>query len=83
VGIADNSIQLNWTDNATGEQGYFIEWRWGTEPYVPVAQVPANTTSYRHNDNMPKNRVYTYRVRAYIGTQYSAPSNEASSTDGS
>jgi hypothetical protein len=74
-------MRLDWADNSTNEQGFLIEWRWGTQPYTTVAQVGPNTVTYFHRDNMAAGRVYTYRVRAYSGTQFSASSNESSSTD--
>ncbi len=81
VGVANDVIRLNWADNATAEQGYRIEWKWGSQPYYPVAEVGPNTTNYTHRDNIPARRIYTYRVRAFSGSQTSAFSNESSATD--
>jgi len=80
-GVADNRIQLNWSDNSSGEDGFEIQWMWGTEPYTPVATVGSNTTAYLHATNMATGRVYTYRIRSFTGTQYSAWSNTVSTTD--
>ncbi|HEX8294719.1 MAG TPA: hypothetical protein VF593_00330 [Chthoniobacteraceae bacterium] len=80
-GVADNRIQLNWSDNAAGEQGYVIEWKWGSQPYAVAATVGPDTKSYLHGYSMAGGRLYSYRVRAFSGSQSSGYSNVASSTD--
>ncbi|HEY5892641.1 MAG TPA: fibronectin type III domain-containing protein [Chthoniobacterales bacterium] len=81
-GIADNRIRLDWIDNSPDEDGFEIQWKWGTQAFVTAATIPANTVSCVHAANMASGRLYTYRVRAFRGTEYSEWSPVASATDG-
>jgi len=74
-------LDLNWTDNASDEQGFRIERApdaggfAGT--YVQIASVGANITTYR-NTGLEASTRYWYRVRAYNTLGNSGYSNEQS-----
>lgn len=57
-------ISISWEDNATGEDGYIIERRTGTEPFTTVATVGANVESFNDNTVSP-GTTYAYRISAY------------------
>ncbi len=59
-----NQINLTWRDRSTNEQGFRIERKIGTAPWVQIAEVAANTTSYA-NVGLSPNTAYRYRVRAF------------------
>ncbi len=78
--VTTQSVQINWTDNATNEQGFKIESRIDSNPsYTEIATLNANTTSYTHNGLTP-GTLYHYRVRAYNVTGNSTYSNILSVT---
>ncbi len=57
-------LTLTWTDNATGEDGYVVERRVGKGPFVPIATLGRNRTSF--TDATPRgNSAFTYRIRAF------------------
>ncbi|RJR38543.1 MAG: hypothetical protein C4567_12595 [Deltaproteobacteria bacterium] len=59
-----DGLTITWTDNATGEDGYVVERRIGTGPFVPIATLGRNRTSF--TDATPRgDSVFTYRVRAF------------------
>ena len=75
---SSSRIDLSWADNATGEQGFKIE-RSTTGAWSVIATVGANVTSYA-NTGLTSGTVYSYRVRAYEGSNYSDYSNTAAAT---
>jgi hypothetical protein len=59
-----NRVELSWTDNATGEDGYLIERRSGEGSFTRVATVNENVTSF--TDTLTTvNTTYAYRVLAF------------------
>lgn len=78
--IGPNRIDLNWTDNATNEAGYWIE---RESPigggFVVIAAVGKNVTSYIDLTVLPSTQ-YNYRVQAFNDDGVSAYSNEANAT---
>jgi len=75
-----NQVNLSWTDNATGEQGYKVERSLDGITFTEIASnLPPNTTSYTDNTVSPST-LYYYRVRAYFLSLNSAYSNVASVT---
>jgi len=80
--LSAGAIVLNWQDNATDESAYAVERSeyngTGWTPFVTLATLPANTTTYA--DRSFAARSYTYRVRASNAAGSSAYSNTASIT---
>jgi hypothetical protein len=73
-------IDLNWTDNASTEDGFKIELKIGPSgTYVEIATVGANVTSYS-STGLDAGTEYFYRVRAFNLTGNSGYSNEANAT---
>ncbi len=74
--VSGTQIDLTWNDVATDELGYKIErFQGATGPFVQVARVGANVTSYSDMSVNPGVNYY-YRVRAYDATRDSSYSNE-------
>jgi len=62
--ISTTQINLNWTDNATNEDGYKIERKTGSGNYAVVGSTASNMTTF--NDlGLTPNTSYTYRVFAF------------------
>ncbi len=74
-------IELSWTDNATGEEGFKIERKLSGGVYTEIAIVGANVEFYADadpGDPLSPNVPYSYRIRAFIlaGPVYSGYSND-------
>ena len=68
-------VSLTWTDNSNNEAGFYIERApSGTINFSQVGSVGANVTKFSQS---VASGSYSYRVRAYSGTVYSAYSNVA------
>jgi len=79
-----NSIQLNWQDNSTDEDGFYVEYALSaTGPWTQIANVGPNTTGYLHTGGLTNGVEYFYRVSAYNSNGTSAYSNVASAIEGS
>jgi hypothetical protein len=76
-GAAAGTVVLAWLDNATNENGYLVE-RKGTGSWSQVKSLAANSTALIDSSLAPA--TYSYRVRAYAGTDTSGYSNEATAT---
>jgi hypothetical protein len=75
-----NQIAVGWSDDNNNEDGYKIERATSASgPWTQIAQVLANTGSYRDTGLFP-NTVYYYRVRAYNSEGDSRYSNAASAS---
>ena len=73
-------ITLQWTDNATGENGFFVERKSTVDPtFAQIADLPADTTQFT-DVGLSESETYTYRVCAYDGVNDPACSNEASAS---
>jgi hypothetical protein len=78
-----NSIQLNWQDNSTDEDGFHVDYALSAAgPWTQIADLGANTTSYLHTGGLTNGVEYFYRVRAYNSNGTSAYSNVASAIEG-
>lgn len=78
--IGSSQINLAWVDNASNEDGFYIERKTGAGSYAQIASVGANVTSYANNTGLSASTQYYYRVRAY-NINWSTPySNEANAT---
>jgi large repetitive protein len=62
--VSYKRIDLTWTDNSNNESGFEI-WRStsATSNFTTIAQLPANTTSYKDSSLNPNTKYY-YRIRA-------------------
>jgi fibronectin type 3 domain-containing protein len=76
-GVTKSSMKLSWLDNAADETGYRIERKAGQAgSWAYIGSAAANSTTYT-NTGLAANSAYSYRVRAYRGTDTSAYSNES------
>ena len=77
---SETVIELAWTDNATGEEGFGIERRIsGSGPFSVIATIAADTTSYG-DGSVEENKTYDYQVFAFDGTNESDRSNIVTAT---
>jgi hypothetical protein len=74
-----SAINLTWQDQSNNEAEFTIERKVVGNPYVKVASVGANETSYQDN-GLDAATTYTYRIRSVNHNGVSSDSNEASST---
>lgn len=77
--ISTSQIDLSWTDNFYGEQGFKIEMKESGEDYSQIATVGENVTTYS-DTGLNEATTYYYRVRAYNAAGNSDFSNEADTT---
>ncbi|MFH0759146.1 MAG: fibronectin type III domain-containing protein [Bacteroidota bacterium] len=78
--LSSTSIQLTWTDVATGETGYRIERALGSGgPFSLVTSIAAGSTTYTDGARS-EGTAYYYRVQASGTVGSSAYSNEAGTT---
>lgn len=71
---------LWWEDNANNENGYEVWKKSGSEDYIKIKVLPANSTAY--NDTVDnKNAVYAYKVRAFKKNDFSKFSNEVNTAE--
>lgn len=76
--VSPNEINLNWKDNSTTENGFYI-YRKITGNYARVAIMETNATSYNDTGLSPET-TYWYKVTAYNDGGESGSSNEVSVT---
>ncbi|MGD0649829.1 MAG: fibronectin type III domain-containing protein [Verrucomicrobiia bacterium] len=62
--VSSSQINLSWADNSGDEDGFKIERSTDGTNFTQIAQVLANTTSYRNTGLFPDTTHY-YRVQAY------------------
>jgi hypothetical protein len=78
--LSQTRIDLSWTDNGDGEEGFQIERSSdGTSGWVQIGAVGANVTTYADTD-LSCGTPHHYRVRAYNSETHSAFSNLADAT---
>lgn len=77
---SSTQIDLTWTDNSYGEDGFKIERKAGEGAYSQIHDTEtANITSYSDAE-LSSSTTYYYRVRSYKSDRNSSYSNEASAT---
>lgn len=76
-----NSVQLNWVDNSSNENGFRVE-RATDGDFTQIADLDADVTSYL-DQGLEDYTLYRYRVIAYNDTLISAYSNVAEITTSS
>jgi subtilisin family serine protease len=76
-----SQINLNWTDNSTGENGFHIERCMGANcnNFAEISTTLADVTTYPNSGLLPQT-LYRYRVRAFNTVGNSAYSNTAEAT---
>lgn len=81
MGIAGTprSVEVNWIDNSSNEEGFRIERHTGTGAWIQVKTLGAGAIKWMDETVSPAT-VYTYRVKAYNAGGDSAWSNEVSVT---
>jgi hypothetical protein len=73
-------INLTWTDNSTGEDGFRIERSLdGSTGWTEITATAANATSYNDTGLSPLTQYY-YRIRAYDGLTNGSYSTSANAT---
>ncbi len=73
--VTENQIKITWTDNATSEDKFVIEYAMNeTGPFSVLAESIVNVNNFSH-DNLSNNQVYFYRVKAENGIGSSDYSN--------
>ena len=77
--ISTSRIDLTWSDNSSNESGFKLERSSDGVSFLQIATFAANTTSYS-NTGLTAGITYSYRIRAYEGTNNSTFSNTASAT---
>jgi hypothetical protein len=61
--LEDGSVQLTWHDDSDMEDGYDVEFSHGEEFYV-IAELPANSTSYRDSRSFDGLWLVAYQIRS-------------------
>jgi FtsP/CotA-like multicopper oxidase with cupredoxin domain len=77
--ISSSSIDLNWDDNSSDEDGFNIERSTDGSNFSFLVSVGADGTSYSDN-GLAASTTYYYRVSAYNASGSSSVSNTASAT---
>lgn len=77
--VSGTQIDLSYTDNASNETGFTIDYAVGAGAFSFLTTRGANVTTYSHTGRTPGTS-YSYRVRAYNGVGDSAYSSTASAT---
>jgi VCBS repeat-containing protein len=77
--ISTGQIDLSWTDNASDEDGFYIQRSEDNSNWSLIDTVGADVTAYSDLTVFPSSTYY-YRVRAYNYSGSSAHSNTASAT---
>lgn len=78
--LSGTRIDLTWSDDSTGEDGFSIERKTGIGgTYAEITTVAANAEAYS-DTTVAENTTYYYRIRAFVGAVYSGYSNVASET---
>jgi Predicted xylanase/chitin deacetylase len=81
--LTGNKVRLNWVDASNNESGFKIERclkaTCTNVDFTVIKTTGANIVQFT-NTNLQANQTYSYRVRAYQGTTYSAYSNTVNIT---
>jgi hypothetical protein len=78
--LTDSTIELTWRDNSNYETRFEIEQAGSDSKYTIIATLDSNTTSYIVKGNYFPDQVYKFRVRAFLNSNSSWYSNEATAT---
>jgi hypothetical protein len=80
--VSGTAIELAWTDNSWNEDGFELERKVGSGSYRLLADLPADTRTYRHTA-LASNTTYTYRIRSYCESvsAWAGPASATTFTD--
>jgi hypothetical protein len=68
--LSPTEVDLQWNDVATTETGYNILRRMGSADFAVIAQLPANSTTYK-DTTVAAGTSYDYHIEAYNAAGYS------------
>lgn len=74
VAEGNSAINLSWSDPGNDEKGFSIERRIDDGQYEEIMRLALNINALRDANLTPGKR-YRYRIRAFVGTEFSAYSN--------
>jgi alpha-tubulin suppressor-like RCC1 family protein len=75
--VSSNEINLAWQDNSPDETGFKIERKInGADTWAELTTVGANVITYTDNVTVSPLTYYYYRIRAFVGSDNSAYSNQ-------
>ncbi len=77
--VSSTSISFSWQDNASNETGFIVERKRPGGYYLPIATLPAGTTTYI-NTGLSASQQYIYRVLAINSDGAEGYSRELSAT---
>jgi hypothetical protein len=75
--LTDTSIKLDWTNAGEDYDGHLVERSTDGVTYAPIDTVAEGSNTFT-DTGLTANTLYYYRVKAYIGTEYSSSTNIAS-----
>ena len=78
--LTSSHISLEWTDNSSNEEGFYIERRTDGTNFSEIDNINSPATTYSDTSGLSPETQYFYRVRAYNNTGYSGYSNTADAT---
>lgn len=73
---SSSEIELSWIDHSANEIGFKIERKTGTEPFLEIARIGANSTAFT-DEKLMASTTYSYRIVAYNSIGRSEYSNVA------
>ncbi len=76
VAIGNQDIDLSWTNNAVGHNGFKIERKLGSGGQFSEIDTVGPGTTYYQDNGLVASTVYCYQVRAYQSSNHSGYSNE-------
>ena len=75
--VSDNQVKLTWTDNSKEETKFIIDRKKGEfDWFENYGETEANITSFTDIINTNSDTVFSYRIRAFDGNDYSGYSTE-------
>ena len=72
--LSSSAINLEWTDNSSGEQGFIIERKSSEGNFAEIARTDSNIIKYT-DKNLDAAKEYYYRVKAFNGSLVSNYTN--------